>query len=75
MKVLIILAAIALTGCYTANYNDTTGSYKLPKELNDCKVYSLQGEGSSPAITVVRCPTDTSTSYRTGKILRSVSVN
>lgn len=75
MKLLIILAALALTGCAESSYTEKTGEYRVPKELEDCKIFVLQGKEFNPAITVVRCPTETTASYRTGKALRTVSVN
>jgi hypothetical protein len=71
----ILLLSLALTGCYSANYQETTGSYKMPKELEDCKIYTLQAEGWDPAIKVVRCPTETTTSYKHGKATKSVTIN
>jgi hypothetical protein len=71
----ILLLSLALTGCYSANYEESTGSYKMPKELEDCKIYTLQGEGITPAIKVVRCPSQTTTNYKHGKATRSVTVD
>jgi hypothetical protein len=78
MKYILALSlslSLALTGCYTANYEENTGKYKMPKELEDCKIYTLQGEGIAPAIKVVRCPTETTTSYKHGKATKSVTIN
>ncbi len=62
MKKLILLLCVALVAC-DEHTEEVSGKYKLPKELSDCKVFYLYGEGQ--AITAMRCP-NSSTSVVTG---------
>lgn len=40
-------------------------SYNLPKELEDCKVFKVDGKGL-PYIYITRCPETTTTDWETG---------
>lgn len=66
-KAVIVLGVIFLAGC-NPSYEDKNSSYSLPPEMQDCKVYKLNGDAISTDIVVVRCPnSQTTTSYRYGK--------
>ena len=66
-KAVIALVVIFLAGC-NPSYEDKNASYSLPPEMQDCKVYKLNGDAISTDIVVVRCPnSQTTTSYRYGK--------
>lgn len=67
MKILLIFMALAcialLSGC-EAGYSDTSGKYKLPPELADCKIYALRADGLGRNMAVIRCPkSSTTTNY------------
>lgn len=74
MKKLFIIPAVLLilTAC-DANYSEVSNEYKLPEELNDCKVFSLRNtHGSSH--TVIRCPNSDTTTHKGGKHPKTVTV-
>lgn len=61
-----------LSGC--ENSYEEANFPARPPELQDCKIYYLENEGGN-TITVVRCPnSDTSTTYRQGKTVRTTVV-
>ena len=61
-----------LVGC-DASYKEINYPI-LPEELRDCKFYSIDN-GDGYYMKVVRCPhSDTSTSYREGKVDRTAVV-
>lgn len=65
MKKLIAVAivAVVLTGC---EYGETTNDFKLPNDLKDCKVYTV--EGKTKDLTIIRCPSsNTTVRYSYGK--------
>lgn len=66
-KTIIALGVLFLTGC-NPSYENKDGSYRLPPEMQDCKVYKLNGDATNRDIVVVRCPnSQTTTSYNYGK--------
>lgn len=61
-KLVIVILTLILTACSKETKN-ISERYQLPKELSDCKVYSMRAEGGFN-ITLVRCPnSSTTTSY------------
>lgn len=66
-KAVIALGVVFLSGC-NPSYEDKNASYSLPPEMQDCKVYKLNGDAISTDIVVVRYPnSQTTTSYNYGK--------
>lgn len=51
----IILTAGLLASCGTAKYEDRTTSWRLPPELADCKMYTLENDGIG-YMKVLVCP-------------------
>lgn len=67
VKAMVALVVIFLAGC-NPSYENKDASYSLPPEMQDCKIYKLNGDAISRDIVVVRCPnSQTTTSYRYGK--------
>lgn len=63
--ILMILAVISVAACKGPPDNPETRSYVLPKEMHDCSVFKVDGNG--PYLYVVRCPnSQTTTHYETG---------
>lgn len=66
---LILGLALALSACQPRT-TEITQNFKVPTELEDCKVYIL--ETSIKSLYVVRCPNSTvSTHTETGKNQRT----
>ncbi len=66
----LLLSAVACTPTYI----NEIGKYRLPPELQDCKIYYLSSSDGG-SLTVVRCPNSTVTaSYRKGKTTATVIV-
>ncbi|AIW03777.1 hypothetical protein CPT_Moogle40 [Citrobacter phage Moogle] len=66
-KTIIALGVLFLTGC-NPSYENKDASYRLPPEMQDCRVYKLNGDTTSRDVIVVRCPnSQTTTSYKYGK--------
>lgn len=73
MKKEILLAiTLFVAGC-EKTATDNTDSYKLPAEMEGCKVFELESAGSG-RITVIKCNSDVSTTYRRGKVRRHAAV-
>lgn len=68
MKNIIVVALlIGLTACDFTNYQKSSDSYTLPKELSDCSMIAMSAPDSG-RIFVVRCPNSTvSTDQPNGK--------
>lgn len=63
---LVIAGMFVLAGCERST-TETTGSYYLPKGLEDCRLYTLES-GFGNRLKVMRCPnSDTALSYKSGK--------
>lgn len=67
LKLLTLVMTILLVGC-NPSYENKDASYRLPPEMQDCKIYKLNGDATSKDVIVVRCPnSQTTTSYKYGK--------
>ena len=67
LKLLIPALAVLLVGC-NPSYENKDASYRLPPEMQDCKIYKINGDAISRDVIVVRCPnSQTTTSYKYGK--------
>ena len=62
----ILIMSLAITAC-SPTASETSDSYKIPEELNDCKFFYLYSPSKS-GLNVVRCPNSSvSTTYMQGK--------
>lgn len=67
----VVLLTLLLVGCGPAAYTETSIYYKLPPELNHCKVFALEPDGVGTVLRVVVCPNaQTTTNFATsnGKV-------
>lgn len=73
----VVFLVFTVIGC-NIRTEERTNAFNVPKELSDCKIYSLGTNGSdniAQIITVVRCPnSSTTTDYKSGKSTRSATV-
>ena len=64
-KLIIAFLMVGFIGCEKST-EEISGTFNMPEELKDCKMYSLSNGVSS--VKVVRCPqSSTSTTYNCGK--------
>lgn len=64
-KIIIAFLMVGLIGCGKST-EEISGTFDMPEELKDCKMYELCGNGR--CIKVIRCPQSlTSTNYNCGK--------
>jgi len=64
-KLIMALVVVCLVGCEKST-KEISGTFNMPEELKDCKMYSLSDGVSS--VYVVRCPQSSiSTTYNCGK--------
>lgn len=78
IKIVLVMFSVLFLASCTPGYNDNTGSYKLPTELQDCKIFELNGgAGNLTTLYVVRCPNSsvTTTSSCGKNCERSVTFN
>lgn len=72
VALLLIVVVAMLFGC-TSSVGETTESWKLPKGLEDCKVYDVGYKPNAITMTAIRCPNSTtSVDYNSGKIKKRV---
>ena len=64
-KLIMALVIVSLVGCEKST-EEISGTFNMPEELKDCKMYRLCSERR--CVTVVRCPlSSTTTTYNCGK--------
>lgn len=72
IKVGALGLVIFLAGCEPST-SRIDYEYRLPEELKDCEIYSLNTGDLGGSLKVVRCPNSTTTSrYMEGKVEKQV---
>lgn len=73
----LLLVTIYIVNSVSEVSDPISVSYNLPEELEDCKVFKVDGKGL-PYIYITRCPETTTTDWETGsktKTKHSSTVN
>lgn len=55
LKQLLIISYVVLLAACTPTTSEVSGEFKVPKGLEDCKIYKMRDSSGKP-IYVVRCP-------------------
>jgi hypothetical protein len=73
MKAFVAGLLVLVTAACTPTYTERSGNFNLPKELQDCQVFSLR-ESTGNLYTVFRCPNSDTTVRYGGKHKKTISV-
>ena len=71
--VVVLLGALALAGCKNDFSKEISHDFEMPRGLEGCKVYHLEGDDYRD-LKVVRCPlseTTTQETYKSGKATKT----
>lgn len=79
-----LVSVILMTSACSPHTSQTTNSFILPDDLEDCKILTLRKSGlNSTQINIIRCPKDkifeytyigTNTTFQSGKTTANASV-